>query len=110
MSIGGQYRSRYTSIAARCGFVPVLRVECAGLLFVWTVLQNLSNNQLILLRCISPKVARNGPPAMSAVWSLSGGKRTWRLRAPTSEFDPNVWSGRALQVVSPSWRGAVSHQ
>jgi len=25
---------------------------------------------------------------MSAVWSLSGGKRTWRLRAPTSEIDP----------------------
>jgi hypothetical protein len=25
---------------------------------------------------------------MSAVWSLSGGKRTWRLRTPTSEFDP----------------------
>jgi hypothetical protein len=24
---------------------------------MWTVLQNLSNNQLILLRCISPKVA-----------------------------------------------------
>src|SRR5260370_21610674 len=33
-------------------------------------------------------MARNGPPAMSAVWSLSGGKRTWRLPAPTSEFDP----------------------
>jgi len=32
--------------------------------------------------------ARTGPPAMSAVLSLSGGKRTWRLRAPTSEFDP----------------------
>src|ERR1700674_5210383 len=40
-----------------------------------------------LLRCMSPEVARNGPPAMSAIWSLSGGKRTWRLRAPTSEFD-----------------------
>jgi hypothetical protein len=25
---------------------------------------------------------------MSAVWSLSGGKRTLRLRSPTSEFDP----------------------
>src|ERR1700674_4766679 len=32
-------------------------------------------------------LARNGPPAMSAVWSLSGGKRTWRLRAPTCVFD-----------------------
>jgi len=31
-------------------------------------------------------MARFGPPAMSAVWSLSGGKRTWRLWAPTSEF------------------------
>src|SRR5258707_6071385 len=36
--------------------------------------------------------ARNGPPAMSAVWSLSGGKRTRRLRAPTSEFDPSPTS------------------
>ena len=26
---------------------------------------------------------------MSAVWSLSGRKRTWRSRAPTSEFDPH---------------------
>ena len=25
---------------------------------------------------------------MSAVWSLTGGKRTWRLRGPTSEIDP----------------------
>ena len=33
--------------------------------------------------------ARNGLPLMSAVWSLSGGERTWRLRAPTSEFDLN---------------------
>jgi len=24
---------------------------------------------------------------MSAVWSLTGGKRTWRLCSPTSEFD-----------------------
>ena len=26
---------------------------------------------------------------MSAVWSLSGGKRTFRLRSPTSEFAPD---------------------
>jgi len=25
---------------------------------------------------------------MSAVWPLTGGKRTWRLRGPTSEIDP----------------------
>jgi hypothetical protein len=29
-----------------------------------------------LLRCMSLFMARNGPPAMSAVWSLSGGERT----------------------------------
>jgi len=33
-----------------------------------------------------PKLTPNGPPAMSAVWSLSGGKRTWRLWSPTSAF------------------------
>jgi hypothetical protein len=43
----------------------------------------------LLLRRMSPVMARTGPPAMSAVLSLSGGKRTWRLRAPTSEFDPD---------------------
>src|SRR5260221_1419702 len=26
---------------------------------------------------------------MSAVWSLTGGKRTWRLCSPTSELDPH---------------------
>ena len=54
---------------------------------------------------MSPLVARNGPPAMSAVWSLSGGKRTWRLRAPTSEFDPTVWTGRALQAECEKMEG-----
>jgi hypothetical protein len=33
---------------------------------------------------------------MSAVWSLSGGKRTWRLPAPTSEFDPTRTSAVSL--------------
>src|SRR5260370_18354845 len=28
----------------------------------------------------------------------------------SSQFDPHVWSGRALQEVSSSWRSAVSHQ
>jgi hypothetical protein len=26
------------------------------------------------------------------------------LTLSSSHFDPDVWSGRALQVVSPSWR------
>jgi hypothetical protein len=45
---------------------------------------------------------------MSAVWSLSGGKRTWRLRAPTSEFDPmlskkSFWGNR-LNFLKPLMR------
>ena len=35
---------------------------------------------------------------------LLGEERKSGLRGPISVFDPNVWSGRALQVVSPSWR------
>jgi hypothetical protein len=50
-------------------------------------------------------LARNGPPTMSAVRSLSGGKRTWRLRAPTSEFDPH----RTLVNVSKIKLGAANH-
>jgi hypothetical protein len=38
--------------------------------------------------CAMSFLARNGPPVMSAVRSLTGRKRTWRLRAPTSDFDP----------------------
>jgi hypothetical protein len=41
-----------------------------------------------LLQRMSPEVARNGPPAMSAQRSLTGGKRTSRLRPPKSENDP----------------------
>ena len=33
-------------------------------------------------------MAPNGPPAMSAIWSLTGVDRTWRLSWPTSDFDP----------------------
>src|SRR4029077_4222202 len=33
-----------------------------------------------------------------------------RSRSQGDAFDPYVWSGRALQVVSPSWWGAVLHQ
>jgi hypothetical protein len=44
-------------------------------------------------------VARNGPPAMSAVWSLSRGKRTWRLLAPTSVFDPTeTWGSSHFEL------------
>src|ERR1700686_1915332 len=41
--------------------------------------------------CLGPITSAVGTKRTSrvpAVWSLSGGKRTWRLRAPTSEFDP----------------------
>jgi hypothetical protein len=32
---------------------------------------------------------------MSAIWSLTGGKRTWRLCSPTSEVDPKrTWTFR----------------
>src|SRR6266849_3388408 len=34
-------------------------------------------------------------------WGRSG---NYLLFPSISHFDPNVWSGRALQVVSPSWR------
>ena len=47
---------------------------------------------------------------MSELSLLSGVDRTSRLRPPTSDFDPHVWSGRALQEVSSSWRSAVLHQ
>src|SRR5258708_12580078 len=32
------------------------------------------------------------------------------LALSSSQFDPDVWSGRALQEVSSSWRSAVLHQ
>src|SRR5665811_886746 len=32
---------------------------------------------------------------MSAVWSLTEGKRTWRLRGPTSEIDPKLTKSSA---------------
>jgi len=44
---------------------------------------------------------------MSAEWSLSGAKRTWRLCSPTSEFDPSVWTGRALQAGCEQMEGVV---
>jgi hypothetical protein len=34
---------------------------------------------------------------MSTFWSLTGGKRTWRLRAPTSEFDPGCVKTRKFE-------------
>ena len=39
-----------------------------------------------------------------------GVKPTCRLNAETSEFDPNVWSGRALQEVFVEVAVAVLHQ
>src|SRR5260221_11823174 len=37
-------------------------------------------------------------------------KQTYPGHRPISAFDPHVWSGRALQEVSSSWRSAVLHQ
>src|SRR6266436_9702181 len=41
---------------------------------------------------------------MSAVWSRSGGKRTWRLRAPSSQFDPERTCGlrAACRILPPA--------
>ena len=36
--------------------------------------------------------------------SADRGRPEVRADIQTGAFDPNVWSGRALQVVSPSWR------
>src|SRR6202140_4387727 len=43
-----------------------------------------------------------------SVIQMNNGKHL--LLASFSGFDPNVWSGRALQEVSSSWRSAVLHQ
>src|ERR1700730_3126147 len=49
-------------------------------------------------------LARLRHPAMSVLWPPSGEKRKWLRHRQTDAIDPNVWSGRALQVVSSSWR------
>jgi len=53
---------------------------------------------------MSPVVALFGRHNRTQESLLLGEERKSRLRRLTSESDPNVWSGRALQVVSPSWR------
>jgi hypothetical protein len=55
-------------------------------------------------------MARTGPPAMSAVGSLTGVNRTWSGQPNSVENDPNVWSGRALQEVFVELASAVLHQ
>src|SRR6266566_9640145 len=42
--------------------------------------------------------------------SATGARTDIAVSEGDFRFDPNVWSGRALQVVSPSWRLAVLHQ
>jgi hypothetical protein len=49
-------------------------------------------------------------PKQTQRFLFLGQKRTRAGAYSTSVFDPYVWSGRALQVVSPSWRRAVLHQ
>jgi hypothetical protein len=47
---------------------------------------------------------------MSALSPLSGVERKSDLRAVRSAFDPNVWSGRALQEGFVNLADAVLHQ
>src|ERR1700730_1365726 len=42
--------------------------------------------------------------------SVDRGRPEVTAEAQNSAFDPDVWSGRALQEVSSSWRSAVLHQ
>ena len=51
-----------------------------------------------LLRCECRLLARSCQSGVSAVRSLSGGKRTSLGQPILVAIDPNVWSGRALQV------------
>jgi hypothetical protein len=65
---------------------------------------------MLLLRCMSPQLARNRPSAMAALPPLSGGKRTYCGHVATAVFDPYVWSGRASQEVFVDLADAVLHQ
>jgi hypothetical protein len=38
-------------------------------------------------------LALTGPPAMSALWSLTGGKRTWQGKLISVAIDPTATSG-----------------
>jgi hypothetical protein len=53
-----------------------------------------------LLRCMSPFMARNGPQAMSAVWSLAGGKRTWQGKLISVAIDPSRTFAVSIQAQS----------
>jgi hypothetical protein len=55
----------------------------------------------LLRGALSPELARNGPPAISAQWSLTGGKRTSRLRPTKSEKDPERTSAECSHRVYP---------
>src|SRR5258708_6125932 len=50
------------------------------------------------------------PHAMSCLSPLSRVKRSWTSGSSGEFLTPDVWSGRALQEVSSSWRSAVLHQ
>src|SRR6202023_3348495 len=57
------------------------------------------------------EIGTNAKGRLHRIMSEFGMQSGKHLLAMTiSHFDPFVWSGRALQVVSPSWRGAVLHQ
>src|SRR5260370_22393684 len=55
----------------------------------------------MMVRCMSPEMARNGPQAMSAIWSLTGAKRTWQ----GSSFRYHVTQSKRLCRLPPCRRG-----
>src|SRR5258708_36401707 len=66
-----------------CGWPECLRADVQG-------------DPFCLLQCMSPEVARNGPQAMSAIWSLTGGKRTSRRQPNLVAIDPNRTSSPVI--------------
>jgi hypothetical protein len=58
----------------------------------------------IMLQCMSPEMARNGPPAMSAVRSLSGVNRTSHRKLISVAIDPQ----RKLGMASNAMVGAAA--
>jgi hypothetical protein len=62
------------------------------------------------VRCMSPFMARNGHAGSVGRCLLLRVERTCRSGEATSVFDPDVWSGRALQEDFVELAAAVLHQ
>ena len=70
----------------------------------------LAVTDLVRTRARCRLMARKRSAMMSAFAPLLGGEQTCRRHRQNDAIDPNVWSGRASQEVSSSWRLAVLHQ